>query len=404
MNVVINGRSYIDLRGQQFLVLPAAQSINLTINDLGLLNGVSGLGGIIQIVTNGSANVHVTLNNCFIAGGSATNSGAITFLGSVPNDNGPRASLTINSCQFVNNTAPNRGAALDLYQLDVSISKSTFSDNFQSGTGTMGIASLYNCNLNVDSSSFYANSVSDFTIVYLSSSQATISNCTFTNNVASEQGSVIYIATANVTVTTSTFSKNKGSALSINGVNSVVGITSTTFNNNQGAVYGGAIQVALSCSANIANSSFTANTASHGGAISVQSGTVSLINSTLTENSAAQQGNSIFTRNANVVIQYTQFIDNLGDYLYCLSSNFTINNVTSTKTLTACGSPSTSCSINGINDVVNSSCSSPRKLGTGAIVGIVIGCIAGVALISGIIWIIKKRHENGLRQKTRLIK
>jgi predicted outer membrane repeat protein len=195
---------------------------SVTLNNLDLINGRttsgSGEGGAIYDEIS-----NLTVNNCSFSGNSAPSGGAIADAG---------GNLTVNNCAFSGNTAngtppfDGKGGAIAAYPSNISIStayptvsinNSTFSGNTATDGGAIyddGISSNDKKapQMAISGCSFSANSATNGGAVYLEPSDTenvTISNSSFVNNTATQQGGAIYAShTGGLTVTQDTFSGN----------------------------------------------------------------------------------------------------------------------------------------------------------------------------------------------------
>ena len=230
------------------------------------------------------------------------------------------------------------GGALYTIFSNVSIVNSKFTDNTAEIGGALFV---HSSSLHVVDSSFCYNGAGDmingtiFTpedylhhsggVMFISDSSCTITNSTFTNNVA-VNGGVMLLAGSLFSITTSTFTDN--SATSCGGVmyvpqytaGSSFNITNSTFINNRAVFGGGVIMIFTigssfkiissiftnnSCNAelgaggvmitfnssfNITSSTFTNNSAGGGGVMATQNSSFNTISSTFTNNSVAFYG------------------------------------------------------------------------------------------------------------------
>jgi predicted outer membrane repeat protein len=194
---------------------------SVTLNNLDLINGrTSGYGGaVVDNVAN------LTVNNCSFSGNSARSGGAIYDFG---------GNLTVNNCAFSGNTANDPtfafGGAIyvtpanplppgvqGLYPI-LSINNSTFSGNTATDGGAIFDSafptSFKNPQMAISGCSFSGNSATNGGAVYLDpnggNEYVTISNSSFVNNTATQQGGAIWVQTGRlpVTVTQDTFSGN----------------------------------------------------------------------------------------------------------------------------------------------------------------------------------------------------
>lgn len=155
----------------------------------------------------------------------------------------------------------------------------------------------------------------------------TITNCTFSDNIANFGGAV-YV-TGNATIENSKFDNNKanfdGGAVCVFNDDasnpSQVSILNSDFSGNMAVGEGGALAILIG-DLNIDNSSFTGNTASTGGGVSIiQQGDVTVDGSTFEKNTATYEGDdygggggAIFNQEGDISISNSEF--NLNEALY----------------------------------------------------------------------------------------
>ena len=204
---------------------------------------------------------NVTFKNInFINGKSNLSGGAINSV--VLNGN-----ITVESCNFTNNTGSFGGAICIDNEGNLIINNSIFTNN----TANCGGA-VYTIFGTITNSKFTANSAVSCAAVYIRS--GSVDNCIFTDNDSGDSGAIYFYADGTV--------------------------TSSVFTNNIGA-YGGAIQ--FEGNGTVKDSNFTGNNAKYypamGGAIYFkQEGTVE--NSRFTDNHANEGGSIYFTENGTV--------------------------------------------------------------------------------------------------------
>ena len=138
----------------------------------------------------------------------------------------------------------------------------------------------------------------------VSISGLTITNGTSSNDPSDGDGGAILNHLSTLTVTTSTFinnsAQNSGGAIANDG--GILNVTASTFVNNRASTGGGAIAVATSRTSTVTDSTFTGNTAPSGSAVANQaslddddqasSGTLNIINATISGNGANALANA----------------------------------------------------------------------------------------------------------------
>ena len=235
-NITIVGKGnnvVIDAKGIS-RIFTISHGVTVTLKNLKLINGKNTHGGAI--------NNEGTL---FVSDCTFTNNKATEFGGGAISNN---YNLSVSSSTFTNNQAIRHGGAIGSYYT-FSVSGSTFTNN-QAHYGGAIVCSMANDNTIVH---LYVNAVS---------------NCTFTDNKATNYGGAIYNNYMNLFMTNSTFTNNQakeGGAIYSNEYN--ISVNSCIFTNNQ-ATSGGAIHTISSLS--LTDCNFTNNQAKKdGGAIYV---------------------------------------------------------------------------------------------------------------------------------------
>lgn len=204
-------------------------------------------------------------NGTFINNTAAERGGAIQF---ETNKNG-----TVKNSWFENNSAYGDGGAIDWYQgaENGRLINSTFLTNYITGPNGRGSGVYiegYNATIK-DSRFKKHNTNADGGVIYIEGNKATVDNSTFDNINSNKRGGAIYIHGNNTIVKESNFTDvhadNKGGVMYIDGQNTTV--TDCRFNDTFSLDDGGAIYVTgLYC--HLSNSTFKNNTAGDdGGAI-----------------------------------------------------------------------------------------------------------------------------------------
>jgi len=294
-------------------------TVNVSISDLTLYNGNSStsIGGAIENAGT------LTFNNCAFKSNTASGNNG----GAIYND--PTGILTVTGSTFTGNNAANGGAIYNSGSLAVTNS------NFNGNTATYGGA-IYNTAtlpVTVTGCTFTGNIATDNggAINNDIGQTMTVTGCTFTDNTAINNGGAIDNVNT-MTVTGSTFTDNTatGSGGAI-GSNGILNVYSSTFTGNY-ATFGGAIINFKTF--NASGSNFTGNSAGSGGAIYTQGTPVTISSSTFSSNTATyggaiyNQGTLIGTGctfNGNTANSNGGAITNTGT-LTVISSNLTGNN------------------------------------------------------------------------------
>ena len=249
-------------------ILDAADDV--TIRNLTFRHGFATSGGAINADT-------VTLTSSIFTNNRATYGGAI-----YADDN-----VTATNSTFTGNISDDYGGAI--YADDnATVTRSTFTGNIS--IDDYGGAVYASSTLTATSSTFTGNSGDEGGAIYAYG--ITVTSSTFTNNSADSDGGAINNLIGNATVTSSTFTNNSadsdgGDGGAINALTVIA--TSSTFTGNS-ADYGGAISGYDT--ATVTNSTFTNNSAeSSGGAVITYNGIIA--RSRFTRNTAGEHGGAV---------------------------------------------------------------------------------------------------------------
>ncbi len=198
----------------------------------------------------------LTLQNLTISHGnsSSSNGGAI---------NGFYGSLTATHVTFSDNYSPHSGGAL--YRGTMTVSDSTFVNNSAAVSGGAIMADT----LNVTNSTFTGNSSGFGGAIY--ATELNVSGSTFNSNTALTSGGAIYATGMQVNLLANTFSANTsvtgGALTTANGINvGITNIANSTFSNNSASTSGGAVY-STHFKLNIGNNTLVNNTAPSGGTV-----------------------------------------------------------------------------------------------------------------------------------------
>lgn len=245
------------------------------------------------------------------AGGTVTISG-LTFLdGDAQNSSGGAifnddAALVLTDMVFESNTTGNSdgdGGALYHNGPSLSITNGTFTNNFAYYDG--GAILLIRGTLTISGSTFGTAGNGNTTrfgdggaIAISNTSGATITNSTFTENYAYDEGGAISIDQGSLTISGSSFTNNEagngdGGAISGENFGTLI-IDGSDFTGNQAGDDGGALGME-EFFVTITNSSFTNNSSNEvGGAIFLYEGRFTLDNVTISNNTAGGGGGGAF--------------------------------------------------------------------------------------------------------------
>ena len=236
-------------------------------------------GGTVQVFLVFGSSVTFTLNTLTIAHGSASEGGGLE-------NAAPGGTVNIVNSTFANNAASFGIGGGGLLNVDgtVNITNSTFANNsaFRPLDGGGGLEN-FEGTANITTSTFANNSVNGFVVIgggLDNGGTLTLSNSTFANNSVmgvADGGGLSNGGTANIT--TSTF------------VNNVAGSLLGNNTTNGGGLFN------VDGTMSISNSTITNNSAgaplSRGGGLQVFSGTVNISNSTIANNTATRTGGGI---------------------------------------------------------------------------------------------------------------
>ena len=220
------------------------------------------------------------------------------------------------------------GGALYLYDAGtLTISGSTFADNVLDYYYGGAVYDQSSGELTVTGSTFDDNASGGYDgdggAITTDGTDLSVSGSTFEDNIAN-YGGAIYIegssATAVESITTSTFSDNKGSGYYYYGgavydEEGDLQVSDSTFDGNLSGYYGGALYYDSGDGLYLVNDTFDGNVANMGGAIYLEeaasTGTINLLNDTITRNSAYYGGGIAYPGYANS-IENTIVAGNLG--------------------------------------------------------------------------------------------
>ncbi|WP_339732882.1 choice-of-anchor Q domain-containing protein [uncultured Gimesia sp.] len=211
-------------------------------------------------------------------------------------------SLTVDTTEFSYNKAigeGGQGGGIYLSQTSqATITNATFTSN---SAFTGGAISRVSGSLTIEHSEFTENhSTSGFGggALYLSGGSTQVIDSTFTENVAQTNGGAISLFTGELTVSASTFTENRSSGIG-GGVyigSTDVIIQESTFTSNQSGS-GGGIGMLGRGTLKLVSSTLHQNVATSNGGALFDNGplSISIINSTLSENVAAHKGGGLYT-------------------------------------------------------------------------------------------------------------
>jgi len=182
----------------------------------------------------------IVLNRCTFTDNTAVKYGGALSLKGV--------TLVMTGCTFIRNHAPLGGGALTLIESAATISKTTFQGNSARSVGD-------------PVSHAHAGGA-----LYMKASDLTMARCNFVHNFASWKGGAIDMYTSDVTIWQTTFMGNEAESIGALEANDCkMTMTDSTFSKNIAAEYGGAIGIRSADSAvTMRGNSFTGNKAPTG--------------------------------------------------------------------------------------------------------------------------------------------
>ncbi len=357
----------------------------LTINGSGTI--ISGLNTVEVFMINSGASV--AFNNLVITGGSASggtggglyNDGAVTLTNSTISSNSSyygsglynsrSGTVTLTNSTVSDNHAVIQAGGIYNYGGTMTLTDSTVSGNSaQDGGGIYngGFVTLTNSTVSGNSGSIGGGIYND--------SLVTLTNSTVSANTSSSTGGGLYSA-GPVVLTNSTIFGNSasdgGGLYSYNGIitltnSTVSGNTATTgaggglyngymlrltnsaVSNNSAAISGGGLHNKVGSTATVINSTLSGNTSGTGGGL-LNNGTVELINSTVSNNTATANGGGIASGGSVTVTNSTVSTNSatFGGGFYLSSSTAALNN----STVSANSANNTGGGIYGVTSTVN---------------------------------------------------
>ncbi len=307
-NTVIDGGNLITLNGGGKTRIFSTGSIQFTVKNLTIANGFTADqgGGILS-----GYRSTLTVSNCKFNNNVSTKGG--TFDGGGAIYISSESTATIDKSTFTGNTAGNGGAINNLLS-DLTVTNSTFTGNKSviSGPSGGGGGAIY-----IDGGKG-------------SSGKIAINGSTFTNNTAVFQGGTIFVQLydsntmildkSTISGSSVTGSGNQGLGGGIfvvgNGTSPTLTVTNTTISGNSASNQGGGIWNGNNITVNITNSTIANNKAISadgkgglGGGIMRTSGKMTIVNSTIAGNTAGFQGGGIIG-DSNVTLKNTIIANN----------------------------------------------------------------------------------------------
>ena len=296
-----------------------------------------------NIVTKKHGAIHYVRGNGLIITDSNISRNTGAELGSgltIANTSKP---VTINNVEFSDNKAGGGGAIYGWYTNEVSMKNVTFKNNTanQHEGGAILINGSGEDKVYIDSTTFIANvdSTGPGGAIQLSNiAKASINNSNFKENKAKADGGGINSNDIDsLFIKNSTFDGNEsmessGGAIAFQGENSILyfEIDSTTISNNRAMSDGGGILV-YKGSITVSNSTISDDSSKYGGGFTIANGNATLNNVVIKNNTAYEHGGGIDVYNATLNLNNSLLINNIsngGEFVPDPNSVVNINNST----------------------------------------------------------------------------
>ena len=284
---------------------------HVTLGNCSQINNTANWGGAVFALINSQ----VTLGNCSLINNTAKDwGGAVIATGN--------SHVTLGNCSLINNTANGGGAVFALINSQVTLGNCSLINNTAKGWGGAVMATSYshvtlgNCSLINNTARWDGGAV-----FACHNSQVALSNCSLINNTAGEDGGAVsynrqlppYDWKGSVLLTDCHLNSNmagcNGGAIHIKYAH--ITMKRCSLSNNQAKQDGGAVNInidEIDAENILIDNNFTGNTAMNGGALRVIRRKVTLKGCHMIDNSAKQDGGSIFiTYNSKLVIEDSVF-------------------------------------------------------------------------------------------------
>ena len=220
---------------------------------------------------------------------------------------------------FEAKASPNRTHSAVGDNLNILIDGVTFADNHAAARGGVGFISGV-ADFKIQNSIHTGNKVDADGGVYQIGNQSTgtITGSTFSGNSAEKSGGALRVSNSTVTIDKSVFDGNTakvaGGAIKTDNTSDLT-ITNSSFTNNvvgEGKTgHGGAVFVSGTSQVNVTSSEFTGNKAGHGGAFYIQGQTATFTDTVFTNNEAHEYGGALRVNTGSVTFKVTK-----GDVAY----------------------------------------------------------------------------------------
>ena len=237
----------------------------------------------------GIGNSGPTIQNCIFSNNNGTAIGGNAVAG-----------MVISNCQFINNIdIAQTGGAIDFFGgVGPTITNCTFTNNSASQGGgaiAMSTGMISGCTFE-SNSTILVSGFDGGAAVYQQNGDLVIDDCTFTGNMSVERGGAIetILTTGSLTITNCDFTGNTaaadGGAVHGSGTGTL-DITDCTFDMNESTGGNGGAAWVQGAGASVTACTFTTNTAANGGGIALDGAAV--LDSTFTGNTATANGGGI---------------------------------------------------------------------------------------------------------------
>jgi len=242
----------------------------------------------------------MTLTNCKFTNTSGAMSGSY-----ISAQNGSK--ITVTGTTFASASFGN-AVPVDLNGVDADITNCTFSDNTAE---TCAAIRAQNNTVNIKNTTIKGcktTQTDNAGIVYLSNSNASLTDCTLSDNSMSLSGGAVYAQSSNVTLNNNIFTNNNatnGGALYA--VDSTVNSKGSTYSGN-GNKASGAIHFE-NCTATLQQETMSENSATNGGVMWIKGSTVTLTGCTLNNNKATN-GGAVYANNSSLALKTTHCSQN----------------------------------------------------------------------------------------------
>ena len=287
-----------------------AADADLTLKNATLINAKADKGAAVYVENAGqfeAYNVTFFNNTATYKGGAVYSEGSVNIVDSV---------FDSNDITFRTANDDNGGAAVYNYNGVLSIVDSNITNNLKDivirngNAGDLLVGVVVTSGETVIRGSYFANNTGSWggaisSLGYMNTEDYTVTvmNSKFEGNNATF-GGAIFVESANLIVENSTFENNKG-----------VGVGSSGTSNTQG---GAIVVFPDDASAEITDSTFIANSANIGGAVSLPgvTGDSVIDNCTFIDNTASADGGALYfwTEGADVTVKDSEFVNNTAPY------------------------------------------------------------------------------------------